>query len=76
MHLFLEKPNLALCSKCKKLSLPHNVCKNCGYYKGTEVIDVLKKLDRKERKKREKELKTDEKDKKEKPLNLEELSKK
>ena len=58
MHLFLEKPNLAKCQKCGHFVLPHTVCSNCGYYKGREVIDVLKKLTKKERKMREREMKT------------------
>jgi len=32
------------------------MCKNCGYYAGRQVVDVLAKLDKKERKKKEKEL--------------------
>jgi len=32
------------------------VCRNCGWYNGRQVIDVLAKLDKKERKKKEKEL--------------------
>ena len=80
LHLFLEKPILTKCSKCGKPALPHTVCPNCGYYKGVEVIDVLKKLTKKERKKKEKEMAAKEKEgaeaKKEKPLSLEELSKK
>jgi len=36
--------------------MPHRACLNCGTYKGREVIDVLKKLDKKERKAKEKEL--------------------
>ncbi len=57
--------------------MPHTLCWNCGYYKGVEVIDVLKKLTKKERKKREKEMKSKEKEGgKAKPLTMEELSRK
>ncbi len=77
MHLFLKKPSLTKCVKCGKPTLPHRVCLNCGYYKGKEVIDVLKRLTKKEKKQREKEMKTKEaEEKKKKPLSLEELSKK
>ncbi|MBU0476583.1 50S ribosomal protein L32 [Patescibacteria group bacterium] len=77
MHIFLKKPTLAKCPKCDKPVLAYTLCSNCGYYRGREVIDVLKKLTKKERKKREKEMKTKEADQaKEKPLSLEGLSKK
>ncbi len=79
MHLFLKKLNLASCPKCGKPVLPHTVCLNCGFYKGIEVIDVLKKLTKKERKVREKEMagKGEEKETIEKkPLSWEGLSKK
>jgi len=78
LHIFLKAPTLSKCSKCGHFVLPHTVCQNCGYYKGKEVIDVLKKLTKKERKKREKEMKMKEKEdkRKEKPLTWEELSKK
>lgn len=76
MHLFLTKPVLTLCQKCKKPVLPHTVCQNCGFYKGQEVIDVLGKLTKKEKKAREKEMKEAEKEQKtEKPMTMEELSK-
>jgi len=79
LHIFLRKSVLTKCQKCGKPVLPHTVCPNCGYYKGVEVIDILKKLTKKEKKKREKEMKAKEsegkKEAKEKPLNWEELSK-
>lgn len=77
MHIHIKAPVLAKCPKCSKPVLSHVVCLNCGYYKGVEVIDVLKKLDRKERKKKEKEIEgKDEKASAKKPLSWEGLSKK
>lgn len=60
MHIFIKEPALALCPKCGKPILPHNACRACGFYKGEEVIDVLKKLTKKERKQKEKEMKVKE----------------
>ena len=48
------------CPKCAKPVLPHTVCRNCGYYKGREVIDVMKKLTKKEKKQKESEMKAKE----------------
>lgn len=73
-QIFLKKPNLIICSKCKKPVLPHMVCLNCGYYQSQEVIDVFKKLSKKEKKQKEKEVKEEEKMAKKKNLSLEELS--
>ena len=60
MHLFLEEPSLSVCPKCGKTVLPHTVCQNCGYYKGAEVIDVMKKMTKREKKQKEKEMKSQE----------------
>ncbi len=87
MHIFLRKPTWVSCPKCSKPVLPHTVCQNCGYYKGVEFIDVLKKLTKKEKKKKEQEMKAKEAGErgapsegkevaKEKSLSWEELSKK
>ena len=77
MHLFLDAPVLSKCPKCGKPVLPHTICWNCGYYKGEEVVDVLKKLTKKEKKMREREMKAKEKEgKKEKSLSMEGLSRK
>ena len=77
-NIFISPSALTVCPKCGKPALPHTVCLNCGYYKGVEVIDVLKKLTNKEKKLREKEIsqKEGEKTEKEKSLTWEGLSKK
>lgn len=76
MHKYIKPVVLSVCPKCRKPILPHVVCKNCGYYKGREVINVLSQLTKKEKKIREKEIKKAEKETaKEKPLTMEELSK-
>lgn len=77
-NIFLKEPSLIFCLKCGKPVPPHIVCLNCGYYKGKEVIDVLKKLTKKEKKAKEKEITAKEKEKgetgKPKPLNWQEMS--
>ncbi|PIR46856.1 MAG: 50S ribosomal protein L32 [Candidatus Vogelbacteria bacterium CG10_big_fil_rev_8_21_14_0_10_45_14] len=57
-HHALKGTALLNCKKCNEPVLPHIACKNCGTYKGKEIIDVLKKLSKKQRKKKEKELET------------------
>ena len=47
---------LQACPKCKTPVARHVACANCGTYKGREVIDVMKKLDKKEKKAKAKEL--------------------
>ncbi|MBU2219699.1 50S ribosomal protein L32 [Patescibacteria group bacterium] len=59
-HQALKILDLTKCLKCGQPILPHQVCKNCGTYKGREVLDVMKKLTKREQKKRAKELKTQE----------------
>ena len=36
------KSNLHLgkCPNCDSPTLPHRVCKNCGFYKGKEVVKI------------------------------------
>ena len=37
----LEEPtNLVKCEKCGEYNLAYRVCKNCGSYKGEEVVAV------------------------------------
>jgi large subunit ribosomal protein L32 len=72
MHQFIETKILIKCKKCGKPALPHIVCKNCGFYKGQEVINVLKKDDKKEQKRKA----VVEKSEKEDKLSMDNLSKK
>jgi large subunit ribosomal protein L32 len=51
-HHALKGSGLSACSKCKKPVLPHKLCANCGSYKGKEVVDVLKKANKKQKKKK------------------------
>lgn len=55
-HHALKSMQFTRCSHCNTAATPHVVCKNCGWYKGRQVVDVLAKLDKKEKKKKEKEL--------------------
>lgn len=75
-HHALKAVNFVSCSHCKQETISHQICKNCGYYAGRKVIDVLAKLGKKERKKKEKELHKHETEAAEKgeALNAEELS--
>ena len=57
MHKYIHKVSLSVCPKCKKPALAHTVCKNCGYYKGAEVVNVLANLTKKEQKAKQKEIK-------------------
>ncbi len=75
LHIYLKPTVLTVCKKCAKPVMPHIVCDNCGYYKGREVIDVMKKLTKKERKQKAKEIAAKEEGaSKAKPLTMEELS--
>jgi len=58
MHKYIKNVQLNVCPKCKKPILSHTVCLNCGFYKGTEAINVMAKLTKKEQKQKAKEIKT------------------
>ena len=33
-----ETPNVSECPQCHEMKMAHRVCKNCGFYKGKEVV--------------------------------------
>ena len=77
MHIYIKPAALTTCKKCSKPVRPHTICQHCGYYKGTEFVNVLGKLTKKEKKLREKEMqKTGKEQEKNEAMTMEELSKK
>jgi ribosomal protein L32 len=39
----LSLPGIVECPQCHKMKLSHRVCKQCGYYKGVEVVKKAEK---------------------------------
>lgn len=54
-HHALKAAAILNCKKCDKPVMPHIVCANCGTYKGREVLNVTKKIDKKIKKNKAKE---------------------
>ncbi|HOK40563.1 MAG TPA: 50S ribosomal protein L32 [bacterium] len=46
----IKDVNLAPCSNCGTMKQPHQVCPNCGYYKGKKVELIIEKTEKKEKK--------------------------
>lgn len=38
-HWKLTAPNLVECPQCHSPKLPHRVCRECGHYRGKEVVN-------------------------------------
>lgn len=38
-HLALTATTIVSCTNCGTMVKPHHVCKECGFYKGKEVIN-------------------------------------
>ncbi len=70
MHIYLDNPALTDCPTCGEKALRHHMCKNCGHYKGRQVVDVMEDLVEGKKKEEEKE----EDSAKEGPLDMENLS--
>lgn len=56
-HDSLKKISLSKCPKCKQPILSHTVCKNCGTYKGRQVLKIAVSKKEKEEKNKTKEKK-------------------
>ena len=39
-HQVLKAPHLVTCSNCSARMQPHRVCKNCGFYRGRQIVQV------------------------------------
>lgn len=39
-HHALSEPTLVTCKECGSRRIAHNVCPNCGTYKGVKVLKV------------------------------------
>ncbi len=44
-HMALEASKTTTCSNCGKTIKPHRVCKECGSYKGKEVVKMEKDVE-------------------------------
>ena len=51
-HHALTGKVFSVCTNCQKPKETHVVCKNCGYYRGRKVLDVIKKVEKKQAKKK------------------------
>ncbi|MCX8044986.1 MAG: 50S ribosomal protein L32 [Desulfobacterota bacterium] len=41
-HHALTPANVGTCPQCNEPKLPHRACSKCGYYKGREVVAIIK----------------------------------
>lgn len=50
-HFKLNAPTMVVCPNCGELTLSHQVCKKCGFYKGKLVVEPKpEKTDKKDEK--------------------------
>ncbi|MFZ2975432.1 MAG: 50S ribosomal protein L32 [Candidatus Moraniibacteriota bacterium] len=50
VHYKLKSKDLIACPNCKAKIEGHIACPKCGYYKGKEVINTMKKINKKNKK--------------------------
>lgn len=51
-HHALKAKVFTKCSNCEAPKETHILCKNCGFYRGRKVVDVVKKAEKKQAKKK------------------------
>lgn len=51
-HFALKSKDMGKCEHCGAITLPHQACKKCGYYRGRQVIAVEKRAARLKRSKK------------------------
>jgi len=49
-HHALAETNFAKCENCQAPKKRHTVCKECGFYRGKKVLDLVKKAEKKQKK--------------------------
>lgn len=54
-HIKLKKINLTNCSKCQSATLSHQVCPNCGYWQGKDILKLAQKAKQKEERRKARE---------------------
>ncbi|PIR68155.1 50S ribosomal protein L32 [Candidatus Nomurabacteria bacterium CG10_big_fil_rev_8_21_14_0_10_35_16] len=57
-HHALKSTNFTKCTNCQTLKRRHNVCSNCGFYRGKKILDLIKREERKQKKLKEKQSRT------------------
>ncbi len=43
-HFALKPSQLTVCGHCKRPVAPHQACRNCGYYRGRQVLKLKTRL--------------------------------
>ena len=46
-HFAMTRQTINVCPQCGKDMRPHHACQHCGFYRGKEVVNTLKKADKK-----------------------------
>ena len=50
-HHHIKEPRLSECSNCGALHIRHRACRDCGFYRGKMVVDIIGKKQAKLQKK-------------------------